>query len=217
VNTADQKKLIVAVACGVGVLVILAGGYLMLISPKRSKVAELQREAVDTQTKLTLALATAKHPGGAAATDAPSLFRLYKAIPDTLDTAGAILDIAAAARAAGVSVDGIAPSDPAPTTGGSYQSAPIAVIVQGRYPQVTSFVGRLQRLVVVRKGELSAVHGRLFGIDSVEFTSATAPFPQLKATVKLETYIYSPAGAAPTTTTTTPAAGSDLSAAGASN
>jgi Tfp pilus assembly protein PilO len=216
VNGAGQKNLIIAVACAAGVLVILAGGYLMLISPKRAKVAELQRQATDTQTKLTLALATAKHPGGAAGANAPDLFRLYKAMPDNQDTAGAILDIAAAARATGVTIDGIAPTDPAPSlTGGSYQSASIQATLIGKYGQFANFLARLQRLVVVRNGQVSAAHGRLFGIDSVQFAAGAAGFPQLKATIRLETYIYSPAGST-TPTTTTPAPQSDLSAAGAS-
>jgi Tfp pilus assembly protein PilO len=214
VSDATQKKTIIAVAFAVGVLVVLAAGYLMVISPKQTKASNLQKQIDDTSSKLTLALAAARQPSGKAQIDASDLFRLSKAMPDRVDTAGAILDLAALARQAGVTIDGLTPSDPVPpTTGSGYELVAMQASIGGTYGQITSFVKQLQRLVSIDKGRISA-NGRLFGIDSIQLAPELPDSLHLKATLKLETYIYSATStapvAAPTTTTT-----SDLSASGA--
>jgi Tfp pilus assembly protein PilO len=215
VSDATQKKMIIAVAFAVGVLVVLAGGYLMVISPKQTKASSLQKQIDDTSNKLTLALAAARRPGGQAQIDASDLFRLSKAMPDRVDTAGAILDLSAVAHAAGVKIDALTPSDPVPPTSGSgYELVGISASFSGTYAQVTTFVKQIQRLVSVNKGRISA-NGRLFGIDSIQLAPDTPDSVLLKATVKLETYIYSATATAPVTTPTTPS--SDLSASGATN
>jgi Tfp pilus assembly protein PilO len=213
VSDAAQKKVIIAVAFAVGVLVVLAGGYLMVISPKQTKSSALQKQVDDTSNKLTLALAAARRPSGQAQIDASDLFRLSKAMPDRVDTAGAILDLSAVAHAAGVTVDSLTPSDPvAPTTGSGYELVGISATFGGTYAQVTSFVKQIQRLVSVNKGRINA-NGRLFGIDSIQLAPDTPDSVLLKATVKLETYMYSATATAPVTAPTTPS--SDLSASGA--
>ena len=210
---AKQKKLLMIGGCVVLVLAILGGGYFMVISPKRAKAASLDTEVAATQSQIAVARVAATHPKSHAGV--PELFRLNKAMPDRLDTAGAILDLVAVAHATGVSVDGIAPVGPTPAAGG-YQSATMTATVGGRYGQLTNFIAGLEHLVVVRGGKLTDVRGRLFGINGIQFAEGEAHLPQLKATIKLETYIYAPAGAAPTTptTTTTTPSNSDLAASG---
>jgi Tfp pilus assembly protein PilO len=213
VSDARQKKIIIAVAFAVGILVIVAGGYLMVISPKQTKATELQKQIDDTSSKLTLALAAARRPSGQAQIDASDLFRLSKAMPDRVDTAGAILDLSAVAHAAGVKVESLTPSDPVlPTTGSGYELIGIQATFSGSYAQVTSFVKQIQRLVSINKGRINA-NGRLFGIDSVQLTPDTPDSLLLKATVKLETYMYSATASAPVAAPTTPS--TDLSASGA--
>jgi Tfp pilus assembly protein PilO len=214
-SDAGQKKLIISLAFALGVLAVLAGGYLMVLSPKQSKAASLQTSIDDTQNKLTLALAAAHSPSGKNTVDASDLFRLSKAMPDRVDTAGAILDLAAVARATGVSIDGLTPADPtAPLTGTGYELVPIAATISGRYAQITTFMKQIQRLVAVNQGRVVA-NGRLFGVDSIQLAPEAPNSLTLKATVKLETYIYSAASTAPAATTTTPATTDDLSATGA--
>jgi Tfp pilus assembly protein PilO len=209
---AKQKKLLLIAGCVALVLAILGGGYFMLISPKRAKAASLDREIADTQSQIALARVTAAHPKTYAGV--PELFRLAKAMPDRVDTAGAILDLVAVSKATGVSVDGIAPLGPSPAPTGSYESATITANVSGRYSQLTNFIAGLQRLVVVKGGKLSKVNGRLFGIDGIQFAEGEKHFPQLKATVKLETYVFATTSATPSTPATTTPSNSDLSASG---
>lgn len=200
--TKERKKtLLVAAGCAVGVLVVLVGGYMTLVSPKKSKVASLQKDVAATQTKVATALAASRHPARRHQDHAPDLFRLAKAMPDQVDIAGAILDLNATARATGVALDGITPSTPVAATG-NYQSVPIDVVMHGRYAGFTNFLRTLKQLVVVRHGTVHA-HGRLFGVDSVLFAEGDDKFPQLKATMTLEAYIYGPSSASSTPTTTT--------------
>jgi Tfp pilus assembly protein PilO len=200
--TKERKKtLLVAAGCAIGVLVVLVGGYMTLVSPKKSKVASLQKDIAASQTKVATALAAARHPARRQQNHAPDLFRLAKAMPDQVDIAGAILDLDATARAAGVALDGITPSTPVAGTG-NYQSVPIDVVMHGRYGGFTNFLRALKQLVVVRHGTVHA-HGRLFGVDSVQFAEGDDKFPQLKATIALEAYTYGPSSATSTTTATT--------------
>ena len=50
-SDARQKKIIIAVGFAVGILVIVAGGYLMVISPKQTKATELQKQIDDTMAR----------------------------------------------------------------------------------------------------------------------------------------------------------------------
>jgi Tfp pilus assembly protein PilO len=214
VSDAKQKHLIVSGAFAAGVLAVLIVGYMMVISPKRSKAADLQREAVATQSELTLAQVVARKPAGTSSAGAPDLFRLSKAMPDRVDTASAILDLVAVGKATDVALEGLTPSEPVAATAGGYELVPISATVVGTYPQLTNFLAHIRQLVVVRNGRINA-RGRLFGVDSIQFAPEEAGSSVLKATLKLDTYVYSGVVAAPPTTTT-PEPTSDLSAAGAS-
>ena len=224
--TKERKKtLAIAAGCALGVLVVLVGGYMMLVSPKKANAASLHRDIAGAQTKLTTARAAARRPSRPARGGAPDLFRLSKAMPDQVDIAGAILDLNATARASGVALDGLTPSAPAPSSSGAaYESVPIQVMLHGRYGQFTNYLRALKQLVVVRHGKVNA-RGRLFEVDSIQFEEGDDGFPQLKATIKLEAYTYSPASTSasttptttPTTTTADSPSSSSVSAAGATH
>jgi hypothetical protein len=213
-----KKPTLVAIAAGVLTLVILAGGYLMLVSPKRTKAAELQSATQAAQTQLAVSLAASHRPAaGADRVEIADLFRLERAMPDRLDIAGVLLDLSRAAHRAGTPLKSVTPGVPTPASSGGYQSIPVVVEFEGRYGQLTSLLADLRGLVAVRKGDLQA-GGRLFGVDSVQFAAAEAAFPQVKATLNLEAYMFAAsAGDTSTQTTTTdPAPTSDdsVSAAG---
>jgi Tfp pilus assembly protein PilO len=216
VRNAKKKKLIIGGAFAAAVVVILLGGYMLVLSPKQATAARLQHEAADTQSKLTLALAVARHPApGGATTDASNLFRLSKAMPDAADSSGAILDLVAAAKATGVTIAGLSTQDPLAAPAGGYELVPVVATLTGHYGQLTNFLARVRRLVAVRHGQVGA-RGRLFGVDSIALAPGSTDATTLQATVNFETYVYSTTVAA-TPTTTAPAPSSDLSAAGATN
>jgi Tfp pilus assembly protein PilO len=217
--TKERKKTLVIVAgCALGVLVVLVGGYMTLVSPKKARDAALQHDIAAEQNKLASAHAAARHRDRPDSNRASDLFRLSKAMPDQVDIAGAILDLNAVARASGVRLDGLTPSAPVASSG-SYESVPIQVLMHGRYGQFTNFLGRLKQLVGLRHGDVDA-RGRLFAVDSIQFAAGDDGFPQLSATLQIEAYTYSPSKATspPTTTSTDSSSGStSVSAAGATH
>ena len=149
------------------------------------------------------------------------LFRLTKAMPDQPDEAGIVLELTNVARQSGIDFQSIAPQASTPLSG--YQVIPITVIFDGNFFQLTDFLFRLRNLVDVRRGALAS-DGRLFTVDSVQFGQGEAKFPQVKATLTIDAYIYGTgttvsappqtqtqatpgtSGTTSTTTTTTPSA-----------
>ena len=69
---------------------------------------------------------------------------------------------------------------------------PITANLLGTYSQLTNFLARVRRLVGVRDGKIVA-HGRLFGVDWIQFVPNETDSQVLKATVKFQTYVYSTA------------------------
>ena len=61
---------------------------MFVISPKQSSAARLQREAADTQSKLTLALAAARHPAAGATNDDSDLVLPLLESPQTMNLIG---------------------------------------------------------------------------------------------------------------------------------
>jgi Tfp pilus assembly protein PilO len=216
-----QKQRLAAIGAGVLALVVLAGGYFVLLAPKRSKAADLQTKIASTQTQIAAAEAASSAPGASSQrVKIADLYRLSRAMPDGFDTSGVLLDLGRAAAAAGVSLQTITPGTPNPAPAGGYELLPIAVGFQGRYGQLTRLLATLRGLVSVHDGALAA-GGRLFTVDSVGFTAGDAGLPQVKATLQLEAYVFAPTVApvavtptdTTTTGTTTPAPPSGTSAA----
>jgi hypothetical protein len=98
-----------------------------------------------------------------------------------------VLELTNVARQSGINFESIAPS--ASTALGGYQVVPITVIFDGNFFQLTDFLFRLRNLVDVRRGALAA-DGRLFTVDSVQFDQGQLKFPQVKATLTVDAYIY---------------------------
>jgi len=108
-------------------------------------------------------------------------------MPDQPDEAGIVLELTNVARQSGINFESIAPSASTPL--GGYQVVPITVIFDGNFFQLTDFLFRLRNLVDVRRGALAA-DGRLFTVDSVQFDQGQLKFPQVKATLTVDAYIY---------------------------
>ena len=61
--------------------------------------------------------------------------------------------------------------------------------VQGRFTNVSSFLGELRRLVRVRQGRLDA-RGRIYSTTNINLTEAETKFPNVKAAVTIESYTF---------------------------
>ena len=218
------------------VLVLALIGYFAVVKPQKATEADLSTQIAAADTQIADARALLAKSKDAQKVRVADLFRLTKAMPDQPDEAGIILELTNVARGSGIEFESISPQGSTPLSG--YQVVPIDVVFEGNFFQLTDFLYRLRNLVDVRRGALAA-DGRLFTVDSVEFSEGELKFPEVKATLTVDAYIYGtgatvsapPQTAAPaatttpgsttpgatTPTTTTPAAGAVSGSTGGTN
>jgi hypothetical protein len=218
------------------VLVLALIGYFAVVKPQKATGADLSTQIAAADTQIADARALLAKSKDAQKVRVADLFRLTKAMPDQPDEAGIILELTNVARGSGIEFESISPQGSTPLSG--YQVVPIDVVFEGNFFQLTDFLYRLRNLVDVRRGALAA-DGRLFTVDSVEFSEGELKFPEVKATLTVDAYIYGtgatvsapPQTAAPaatttpgsttpgatTPTTTTPAAGAVSGSTGGTN
>jgi hypothetical protein len=182
------------------------GGWFLLVSPQRSKAADLDHQIVDTNSAITAARALTLQAKKGAQIRVADLYRLTKAMPDQVDMAGIILELNQVAEDSGITFEQITPSSTATPISG-YMAIPITVEFQGNFYDLADFLYRLRNLVDIRGGTLDAT-GRLFAIDEVDFAEAPPPpgFPQIRAHVVIDAFVFG-TGAAPTVAPATGATG----------
>jgi hypothetical protein len=229
----QSAQIAIAVAA---VLVLALIGYFAVVKPQKGTGADLSTQIAAADTQITDARALLAKSKDAQKVRVADLFRLTKAMPDQPDEAGIVLELTNVARGSGIEFESISPQGSTPLSG--YQVVPIDVVFEGNFYQLTDFLYRLRNLVDVRRGALAA-DGRLFTVDSVEFSEGELKFPEVKATLTVDAYIYGtgatvsapPQTAAPaatttpgsttpgatTPTTTTPAAGAVSGSTGGTN
>ncbi|TMK78594.1 MAG: hypothetical protein E6G45_06020 [Actinobacteria bacterium] len=183
-----------------GLLVYGLAGYFLLISPQRGKSADLKRQTEATQQQISQYRALAAQARATPPIRVAQLFRLTKAMPDSVDMAGLVLELSEVARESGIEFDSITPQGAAAMTG--FQSVPITLEFDGNYYELSDFLFRLRSLVRVRSGRLDA-QGRLFVVDSISFSESTHSFPRIKASLVVHAFVYG--DAAPATAPSTPA------------
>ena len=114
-----NTKAIAAVAGGLLAFAVL--GYLLVISPQKSKAAKLTTEIAAAQTQLQTTIA-ASHVAPQVDPRVDQLFRLTKAMPSSADMPGILLQLSRVADDTGISFDSITPA--APSSVGSFQEMP---------------------------------------------------------------------------------------------
>lgn len=172
-----------------GALLVLAAvaSYFLLISPQRSKAAELEKEADATRAEVTRLRQLAEQVQNTEPIRVADLFRITKAMPSEVGMPGIILQLNRIARETGIRFDSITPQAPAEANGA--QTIPINLMFQGNYFELADFLFRLRSLVSVRGGTLDAT-GRLFVVNSVSFSEGEKKFPQIAATLTVAAYVY---------------------------
>jgi len=192
-----------AIGAGALALVTLAGWFLV-VSPQRSKASDLQQQVEGARAALAARQAALRTPSTDVHVKAGDTYRLTKALPDVTDMAGVILDVHRLARRNDLDFASIAPA-PATVGTSGYTTQPIAVTVQGRFGEISRFLGDLRSLVGVRNGRLDA-RGRLYSVTQIDIGKPgdKADFPVVLATVTLNTFTFTtppPVTAAPTPST----------------
>ena len=193
-----------AIAIVVAVLLVVTlAGYFLLISPQRSKSADLamEAEAIEAQIQaLRIANAQVRNVEPIRVAD---LFRVSKAMPSTDDMPGVLLELNRIANETGIGFESITPQDPADA--GGYLRRPIDLVFDGNYYELSDFLYRLRSLVRVRGGQLEAT-GRLFTVNALNFVESERSFPRIKATLNISAYVYGTGAAVPAQPPPAPAA-----------
>jgi Tfp pilus assembly protein PilO len=185
-----SKRTALAIAA-VGVLAVVLVGWFAVVSPQRSKAAEL--EAKIGESRSALQLADALNEGGQQRQTAAEARVLVKAMPNETQMSQILRQLSSAAKATRVRVNSVTPQAAAPLAG--YEAIPMAVVVEGRYLGIANFLGRLRTQVRVGPEKVRA-KGRLYSVDSVQFVGG-ADQQLLQATMTLNAYRYGGAAATP--------------------
>ena len=194
----------------VGLLLVAALGYFVLVKPKKGEAAALDAKLADLQTQIVVRTSQSNTTGQPQADVDPSgLFGLGKAMPDRADMPGVLLELNDVAADTGIVFESIVPGPSTAKEG--YQVLPINLVFQGDFYSLSDFLFRLRNLVRYDEGKLSA-SGRLFAVNTLTFTESTKKFPYLTASLSVNAFVYGTgapasagAGATPPATTDTTA------------
>jgi hypothetical protein len=203
---------LIRVAIAVGALVLFAaGGYFLVVRPKSAEKKSLTSDIASLRQEITTRQMQSQQADAISKIQVADLFRLRTAMPDTANMPELLIELNAIADQSGIRFDSIQPGTVVALSG--YQAQPITVIIGGSFYDLSDFLNRLRNLVLVQNGRLFA-QGRLFAIDKVDLLEGDNGFPDLKATLTLNAYIYGggstlataaagTSGESTTTTTTT--------------
>jgi len=203
----NMQKHGLVVLVGVGAICILAMGWFLLLGPKQKQVDSLKQQtsAVHEQISSDLArAAAARSLTGAPEIKTADIYKLETAMPSVVDMPDLLLELDQTAKAAGVSIQSIAPAPTLTDTGNGYGAEHIVLTANGNFYTLTDLLYRLLNMVYARGGALES-NGRIFTIDSVTIT----PLGNLlTANITLDTYVYgavatSASAGAPASTDTT--------------
>jgi hypothetical protein len=201
------------IAAIVGVLLLMTvAGYFLVVSPQRGHASDLGNEIDEKQQQITEARALVAKAKNAQKVKVADVFKLTKAMPDSPDEAGVLLDLNTVAERSGIKFESL--NVDASTTVSSYQVIPLRVAFRGNFYALADFLYRLRNLVDVRRGALDS-RGRLFAVDKIALDEGIDEFPTIQAQITINAFVYgsgapgaaapaqsTPSGTAPTTTTT---------------
>jgi Tfp pilus assembly protein PilO len=180
---------------GLAIVIVAAVAYMIVIRPKRAEAGRLDEQIAEMQMKVSAAQLASRPQQPASTIKVADVFEVSKAMPDTDDMPGIILDLNSVAEATGIRFLSIQPSAPTPKTG--YSAIEITLTFEGNYFDLTDFHFRLRNLVTVRDGRLSSA-GRLFTLDTLSMKEGKEGFPSINAGLTVSAYVYgAPDGTAP--------------------
>jgi Tfp pilus assembly protein PilO len=193
-----SQRTAVAIAA-VGLVAVILVGWFAVVSPQRSKAAELQGKIDESHSALQLA--ESLNGGGQKKATAKEARALVRAMPDQARMSEILRQLSWAAKSTRVRVNSVTPSATAPLTG--YEAIPMTVVVEGRYLGITNFVGLL-RSQVRASAEKVRAKGRLYSVDQIQFDS-NSDKSLVQATMTLNAYKFGGAAAPATATADTAA------------
>jgi type IV pilus assembly protein PilO len=148
------------VLTAVGVVAVLAGGWFLLVSPKRAEANDLRAETGTTEQQISVLrgrLAELRDKQASLPAQQAALDAISKKIPSDPALPALIRALTIAGRNSGVDLTSISPGPPvqpptAPVAGGTAAAAtpitsiPLVISATGTFTQVQQFVSRLESL-----------------------------------------------------------------------
>ncbi len=180
----------------IGLLLVVLIGWFGVVSPQRSKAADLAVRIDDTELQLETTQALVDGPQLRLST--AELATLRTAIPDEVRMSQILRQLSKASGDARVRILGITPT--APLSIGGANVVPINLSVEGRYFGIRNFLRLLRTRADLRTDKVRA-SGRLFAIDSIQFAGAGAASGGglIQATLSVTAFSFSDQVAVPTT------------------
>jgi Tfp pilus assembly protein PilO len=210
-----KKQIPIWPVIGLAVVIVAAIAFMVVIRPKRAEAGRLDEQIAEMQMKVSAAQLASRPQQQASAIKVADVFEVTKAMPDTDDMPGIILDLNSVAEATGIKFVSIQPSAATPKTG--YTAIGITLTFEGNYFDLTDFLFRLRNLVTVRDGRLSS-SGRLFTLDTLSMKESETGFPNISANLTVSAYVFgvsdADSTAVPPVTTPPPPPPPDASAGG---
>jgi Tfp pilus assembly protein PilO len=210
-----KKQVPIWPVIGLAIVIVAAIAFMVVIRPKRAEAGRLDEQIAEMQMKVSAAQLASRPQQQASAIKVADVFEVTKAMPDTDDMPGIILDLNSVAEATGIKFVSIQPSAATPKTG--YTAIGITLTFEGNYFDLTDFLFRLRNLVTVRDGRLSS-SGRLFTLDTLSMKESETGFPNISANLTVSAYVFgvseADGTAVPPVTTPPPPPPSDASAGG---
>ena len=218
----SSKAGVVAVAAGTAAVIVAAAGWFLLVKPKRAEAKKLDASIASVEQSIAARRAELARP------KAEIRVRPERSVPPVEgasrnpDIAGVMLEVNRLAGLHGITFRSIRSEAHVPAN--AYMVHPFEVVLEGRFRNVSAFLGDLRKLVRVKKDVLD-VRGRLFAVDTLatEQPDGKKTFPTVKATVTLDAFEFSGTGRerrprattdglADATTQTSPATGATTAA-----
>ncbi len=189
----------------VGVLLVGLIGWFVFVHPKAGEVKKLQGQQQLIQQQISDQQAKTAAARSVPKVHVADVYRLAKAMPDNADMPDLLLELSQLARDSGIEFSTIAPDPALPLAG--FSVIPINVTFSGNFFSLTDFLYRLRTLVDVQNARLEAT-GRLFSVDTMQFSQAADGFPHIRAELLIDAFVFgtdvptSAAGATPSATPT---------------
>lgn len=199
---------------GVVCLLILVGGWFLVVSPKRSQVKDVKANAAAAQQKnaeFTTQLAVLKAQSKDLARQNAALAAASKRIPTTADLPGLLRRLQGAATQSDVTITALTPAAPTPLTAvPGVSSVTVSISVSGTYFAVEEYINDLEGLdralmvtgITAAPGSDSST-ASTSGSTSTAGGTATADAggsPHLSTTITAQVFTGNPAAPAATPT-----------------
>jgi hypothetical protein len=210
----------------VGVLAVAAAAWLLVISPKRDEVAQINTQLTAAQATLAQANSDVARYTAARTEIRKSRARLAaagRALPSQVAMPSLLRELEQTAKNDGVTMTTLnssgtagAATDPSATTStapSGVTAVSLTLSFDGRFLPLQQFLSDLQKFVKVSHKNFKA-SGRLLAVNSVNLGAGQGGLPDLTAAVSATVYVLDPLSAQPTTAapattgTTTPSTSS---------